>query len=67
MIVFYPPDAEPRTHKIGRTVFHVHAFFCGYGSIYHKLAELMEDDLLSEDTLQSIDNTTKIVIDKDER
>lgn len=46
MIIFHPPQAQPRIHKIGSTIFTVHAFFCGYESIYQKLASLMEAELL---------------------
>ena len=67
MIIFNPADAKPRAHKIGRTVFSVHACFCGHESIYYKLAALMEGDLLSNEVPETVETTENIVIDKDER
>ena len=45
MIIFHPPHAVPREHKIGKTVFTVNAYFCGFDSIYNKLAHLMQSEL----------------------
>ena len=67
MIIFNPADAKPRVHKIGRTVFNVHACFCGHESIYYKLAALMEQEFRSDEMPKTIETTKDIVIDKDER
>jgi hypothetical protein len=45
MIVFHPPQAVPREHKIGKAVFTVNAYYCGFDSIYNKLANLMHGEL----------------------
>ena len=67
MIIIHPPEAPPRAHKIGGTVFTVHAYFCGYESIYHKLATLMEVDLLSMGrTAETLENTEEISLDNSE-
>lgn len=67
MIIFYPPEAQPRAQKVGSTVFTVRAYFCGQESIYHKLATLMEVDLLSMGcTAEPLEDTEKLLLDNSE-
>jgi len=62
MIVFYPPQAEAREHKIGKTVFTVNAYYCGFESIYNRLAYLMQSELEESQniTLETGENTVDI-------
>lgn len=64
MIIFHPPLAEPRRHKIGRTEFIVQAYFCGHESIYYKLANLMENELEDVQNIpQCIENIDDFPLD----
>lgn len=64
MFIINPPQAKPRTQKIGRTVFNVQAYYCGYESLYKKFASLMETDLLTDtDKFEAVENTEKISLD----
>ncbi len=54
MIVFHPPQAEPQEYKIGKVVFTVNAYYCGFDSIYNKLASLMQSELQAENNLSQI-------------
>lgn len=63
MIIFTPSQAEPRRQRIGKTEFIVQAYFCGFESIYYKLANLMENEL--EASPQPTPNTSIIPVDND--
>ena len=55
MIVFHPPQAEPQEYKIGKVNFTVNAYYCGFDSIYNKLASLMQSELQEDKNLLQTD------------
>ena len=64
MSVFHPPQAEPREYKIGKTVFTVNAYYCGFDNIYNRLASLMQSEL-EEKNIDSVLSENPVDFEQD--